>query len=229
MSAPLVSVVIPVYNGARFLGEALASVFAQDFRPLEVIVVDDGSTDATAAVAAGFAEATYLRQDNAGVAAARNAGIARARGELVALLDGDDVWLPEKLRLQIDHLRAHPALGMVCALYQNFLEPGTPRPPWLSERALGEPQVGGISNLLARAEVLRRVGPFDPRDWSDLDWSLRARDAGFVMGVVQEVLLRRRVHDANVTHTWDGGRKIRFEALRAAIARKRAAGQEPDR
>jgi glycosyltransferase involved in cell wall biosynthesis len=222
VSAPATSVVIPVYNGAAFLGEAIASALGQDLPPLEIIVVDDGSTDETAAVAAGFSGVKYLRQDNAGVATARNTGIAAARGELYALLDADDVWLPEKLRLQTEHLLAHPDEGAVCALYQNFLEPGTPRPAWLSEHQLAEPHAGGLSNFLARAEAFRRVGAFDPGDPSDLDWSLRARAAGVTMGIVQRILCHRRVHATNVTHTSDGGRAIRLRALRASIARKRA-------
>jgi glycosyltransferase involved in cell wall biosynthesis len=227
MRSPAVSVVIPVYNGARFLGEALASALGQDLPPLEVIVVDDGSTDATAAVAAGFAGVTYLRQENAGVAVARNTGIAAARGELIALLDADDVWLPEKLRLQAEHLAAHPDEGTVCAHYENFLVPGTSRPAWMTERQLAEPQVGGISNFVARAEAFRRVGAFDPRDPSDIDWGLRARAAGVTMGVVPRVLYRRRVHAGNMTYTADGA-AMRFRALRASIARKRA-GEEPIR
>ncbi|HEX3110532.1 MAG TPA: glycosyltransferase family A protein, partial [Thermoanaerobaculia bacterium] len=97
-----VSVVIPSYNYARYLGEAIDSALGQTLPPLEVIVVDDGSTDDTPAVLAAYGDRIrVLRQKNAGVAVARNSGIAAARGECVAFLDADDVWLPRKLELQI--------------------------------------------------------------------------------------------------------------------------------
>jgi glycosyltransferase involved in cell wall biosynthesis len=217
-------VVIPVHNGGRFLGEALASVRAQTWRPLEIIVVDDGSTDDSVEVAARWAEVVLLRQKRRGASAARNAGIARASGAFVALLDADDVWTPDKLRVQIEHLEAHPEIGYVAALMQNFLEPGTPRPSWLSERKLSEPQPGALSNLVARAETLRGVGPFDTGEAGDLDWSLRAQAAGVAGAVLPAVLTRRRIHDANVSHDPGDLRAITLRALRAAIARRRTAG-----
>src|SRR5262245_10754564 len=101
-SPPLVSCIVPVYNGEAFLGEALASIRAQRHRPIEILVVDDGSTDGTAAVVmAADAGIRYMRQDNAGGAAARNRGIGMARGTFVAFLDADDLWPPEKLERQI--------------------------------------------------------------------------------------------------------------------------------
>ena len=107
-----VSVVIPTYNRARWLTEAVASALAQTVPPLEVLIVDDGSTDDTEAVAATFAPPVrYIRQRNAGVAAARNRGIREARGDLVALLDSDDVWEPSKLAVQLAVLDAHPEVG----------------------------------------------------------------------------------------------------------------------
>jgi glycosyltransferase involved in cell wall biosynthesis len=217
------SVVIPVYNGARFLDAALASVFAQTYRPIEVIVVDDGSTDTTPAVVARWPQVRSVRQENAGVAAARNTGLALAGGDFVALLDADDVWEPDKLARQIAHLDAHPGLGYVCSRYRNFLEPGHARPDWLSAKQLAEEHIGSLSSFLARKEALARVGPFDPRDTSDVDWSLRAKEAGVAMGVVEKVLVGRRVHDANITHGLSGGEKLRFMAVRAALARRRVA------
>ncbi len=218
----LVSVVIPVYNGARFLDEALRSVFAQDYAPIEVIVVDDGSTDDTPAVLARWGERVIvMRQPNAGVASARNAGIRRATGAFVALQDADDLWAPDKLSLQVAHLAAHPEHGFVVAQVQTFLGDGFERPDWVSDVQLAEPRVGGIGNMLVRAEVFARVGLFDPKDPSDLDWSMRAQEAGVAVGVVPRVLLFRRVHDANLSGRVDGG-KMRLMGLRAAIARKRA-------
>src|ERR1044072_1619841 len=118
----LVSVIIPVYNGGRYLRAALESVFAQTYRPIEVIVVDDGSADDSGLIAQSFPEVRHMRQQNQGVAAARNNAIAASRGEFLAFLDQDDLWTPEKLRLQIGYLLTHPELGYTLTQQKFFLD-----------------------------------------------------------------------------------------------------------
>jgi len=109
-SLPLISVIMPVYNGERFLAGALHNVFAQNYHPLEVIVVDDGSTDGSAGIIAAFGEQIrYFHQPNAGPAVARNTGLALARGEVIAFLDVDDLWPPGKLHFQMQYLQQNPA------------------------------------------------------------------------------------------------------------------------
>src|SRR5438132_1599837 len=109
-----VSVVIPVYNGERYLADAIQSVRDQTYQNFEVIVVDDGSTDGSADVAQRFGEAIrYVHQANGGVCKARNAGIAAARGAYIAFLDQDDLWLPDKLAAQVTYLDSHPEVGAV--------------------------------------------------------------------------------------------------------------------
>ena len=117
-----ISVVIPAYNAARFLPRCLESVFAQTLKPLEVIVVDDGSTDNTAAVAEELG-ATVLRRPNGGPGAARNAGIQFASGEWIALLDADDLWAAEKLERQAACIR--PETVLVYTGVRNFDDHGT--------------------------------------------------------------------------------------------------------
>src|SRR4051812_26302017 len=113
-TGPLVSVVIATYNSGRFVGQAVRSVLAQTYRPFEIVVVDDGSTDDTAGVLAGYRDGVrYVYQENRGPAAARNRGIAEAAGELVAFLDADDEWHPEKLSRQWEALSASPRAGLV--------------------------------------------------------------------------------------------------------------------
>ena len=107
------SVVIPVFNGERFLAEAIQSVLDQTYEPVEVIAVDDGSTDGSAAIARSFAGVQVIEQPNSGPAGARNAGIAAARGEFLAFVDADDIVPPDKLELQVTHLREHPEVGCV--------------------------------------------------------------------------------------------------------------------
>jgi glycosyltransferase involved in cell wall biosynthesis len=220
---PLCSVIIPVRDGERFIGAAIESVLAQDW-PVEILVVDDGSRDGSAAVAARHDGVLVLRQEAIGVAQARNAGVARATGEHVALLDADDLWLPGKLVAQIGMLEARPELGYVLARYRNFLEEGSARPAWLDARELDEPQDGGVGNLVVRRAALERIGPFHPDDWGNLDWLLRARDLGVASALVPEVLLRRRVHGGNLSHlNRPGGGGLALWALRASIARRRDA------
>jgi glycosyltransferase involved in cell wall biosynthesis len=113
-SSPTVSVVIPAYNAARWIAETLDSVLAQTFRNFEVIVVDDGSTDQTSEVVAGYGDRIhYLRKENGGEGSARNVGIRAARGSYIAFLDADDLWLPEKLQLQMELLSRRPDLPWV--------------------------------------------------------------------------------------------------------------------
>jgi glycosyltransferase involved in cell wall biosynthesis len=197
---PLVSVVIPVYNGARYLRAALESVFAQTYRSFEVIVVDDGSIDDSGKIAQSFPEVHYIRQENQGVAAARNTAIAVARGEFYAFLDQDDLWTPEKLRLQIGHLLSHPDLGYSLTHQQFFLEPGATLPAWFRKELLSSVHTGWVlGTLVVRRTVFDTVGNFSTgySAANDSDWFFRAKAAGIPMAVVPELLLLKRIHGAN--------------------------------
>jgi len=222
--AASVSVIVPVFNGERFLRDALSSVAAQTLAPLETIVVDDGSTDGGAAIAQGLA--TCLRQANEGVAAARNHGAASARGELLAFLDQDDTWLPEKLAAQVAFLGEHPELGFCVCLQRYVVEPGQPPPAFMRKSLLESEHPGYVpSALLVRREAFEQVGPFNPafRFGSDADWFLRAAEAGVAGGVVPCCLLRKRVHGANESrHAAENLAELR-RAVKASLARKRQA------
>ena len=197
---PLVSVIIPVYNGARYLRAALESVFAQTYRPFEVIVVDDGSTDDSGAIAQGFPDVHYIREANQGVAAARNKGIEAARGEFFAFLDQDDLWTPEKLKLQIKYLLSNPDLGYTLTHQQFFLEPGATLPAWFRKELLSTVHTGWVlGTLVVRRTVFEQVGNFAEgyAAANDSDWFFRAKAAGVPMAVVPELLLLKRIHDSN--------------------------------
>jgi glycosyltransferase involved in cell wall biosynthesis len=197
---PLVSVIIPVYNGARYLRAALGSVFAQTYRSFEVIVVDDGSVDDSGNIAQSFPDVRYIRQENRGVAAARNNAIAVARGEFFAFLDQDDLWTPEKLRLQIGHLLTHPDLGYTLTHQQFFLEPGATLPAWFRKELLSSVHTGWVlGTLVVRRTVFEQVGNFATgySAANDSDWFFRAKAAGIPMAVVPELLLLKRIHGAN--------------------------------
>ncbi|HXJ78361.1 MAG TPA: glycosyltransferase family A protein, partial [Candidatus Methylomirabilis sp.] len=148
----LVSVILPTHDRERYLVSALDSALGQEYRPIEVIVVDDGSTDGTARVVQGYAEVRYRYQQNQGAAAARNAGVAMSGGEILAFLDSDDLWMPEKLRLQVRFLAENPAVGYCLTRMRTFVEPGTAGDPGRVD--LSPPSVGAVpSTLVVRREV----------------------------------------------------------------------------
>jgi glycosyltransferase involved in cell wall biosynthesis len=197
---PLVSVIIPVYNGARYLRAALESVFAQTYRSFEVIVVDDGSLDDSGTIAQSFPDVRYIHQANQGVAAARNHGIEVARGEFFAFLDQDDLWTPEKFKLQMDHLLSHPEVGYTLTQQQFFLEPGETLPAWFRKELLSSVHTGWVlGTLVVRRTAFEKVGIFATgySAASDGDWFFRAKAAGIPMAVVSELLLLKRIHGGN--------------------------------
>jgi len=223
MPDPLVSVVLPVHDGERFLSDALDSVLTQDYEPFELIVVDDGSTDGSGDIARAR-PARVIRQERQGLAAARNTGIRAARGALIAFIDADDVWLPGKLRLQTDYLQAHPDVGFLYTAWTILLEPGASLPPQFEAGGTGRREGYLPSSFLAKREVFDLVGLFDPRYeiGEDVDWFTRAVEAGVTYDVVPAVLVHYRVHDANLTRDTRALKSAVFRALREAAARRRA-------
>src|SRR6185369_12630341 len=156
---PLVSVIIPVYNGARYLRAALESVFAQTYREFEVIVVDDGSVDESGVIAQSFPEVRYIQQTNQGVAAARNHAIEVARGEFFAFLDQDDLWTPDKLKVQIEYLLSHRDVGYTLTQQKYFLEPGGTLPAWFRKELFDSVHAGWVlGTLVVRRTTFEQVG-----------------------------------------------------------------------
>lgn len=235
MSRPLVSVVIPAYNAERYLGEAIESVLAQDYSPLETIIVDDGSSDGTASVARSYPDVKLIVQENAGPAAARNRGFAASRGEFVAFHDADDTLPPEKLSVQIGEMLTDPAVGCVLAEQELLIEQGAELPFWAEgsnvptvmptkpEEFADEPDVHPMT-MVVRREVFTRIGGFDEemRAAEDFDWMLRAAEQGTEFRRLPRILLRRRVHPASLTQDAAAGRAGHFLALKKRIERHRA-------
>ena len=200
MPEPLVTVIAASYNGERFLSEALASVFAQDFDSFEVVFVDDGSSDATAQIAQSF-PLRYVYQDNSGLPAARNAGLAVARGTLIAFLDDDDLLPPAKLGIQARYLLEHPRIGCVLGRQEWILEDGVEPPKLPRDPIYGE--LGGVQLVTAmiRRDVLETLGGFDPsyRYAEDRDLFVRLREHHVEIEVLPEVVLHKRLHGSNMT------------------------------
>lgn len=229
---PLVSVIIPVFNGAAYLAEALDSVFVQTRLPDEVVVVDDGSTDATAAVARRFGDRIrYLSQEHAGIGPARNRGLRASTGSLVAFLDHDDLWTVEKLDLQVRALEASPATGLVFGLVEEFVSPDLPA----HEQArllLREGRHPGylVGAMLARRSAFETVGEFPAafRAGEFVDWYLRAVEGGIPHALLPHVVLRRRLH---MTNTGRGAIESRTDFARvlkkSLDRRRRGAASAP--
>jgi glycosyltransferase involved in cell wall biosynthesis len=204
MNSALISCIIPVFNGAKYLGEALDSILKQTYRPLEIIVVDDGSTDTTAGVAACYGDRIrYVRQDNAGAPTARNLGLSLARGEFVAFLDADDLWRPEKLQRQMRRFESRPELDLSVTYLQNFwvadLKNEETR---FKDHRLSEPVPGYVTQtLLARGSAFDCVGLFNKslKVGDPTDWFLRAAEQGLATDMLSDVLVDRRMHESNMS------------------------------
>ena len=223
-----VSVVIPVWNGALHLAQAVESVLAQEHPADEILVVDDGSTDGTPAVASRFPQVRYLRQENRGPGPARNLGLRESRGSLVAFLDHDDLWLPGKLGAQLDRLAQEPAADGVFAWMENFLSGELPPEERLRLRCPEEPsRAPAASTLLVRREVFDRVGPWPDSQREGVEWFQCARDAGVRLVEIPAVLARRRLHLTNRTRIGSQHNQDYLRIARESLLRKRRAASAP--
>lgn len=217
----LISVIMPVYNGAEFLAEAVASIAAQAYQPLEIIVVDDGSTDETATVVLRLGNGIrYFYQPNQGPAAARNAGLAIAQGELIAFLDVDDLWPADKLAQQMACLNANAETQVVWG--QTLLRPyqgDAPEFPHLPPNWM--PVLG---SLLCRKAVFERVGGFDPtmRFGEDVDWFIRLREQQVVIEKSSALGLLYRVRPGSMTYNKTLPEVGVFDIVRRMQQRRRA-------
>ena len=220
-STDLVSVVIPAFNAERFLAEAVQSVLRQRAADVEIVVIDDGSTDQSLAVAESIAGVRCYRQDNRGIAAARNAGVKLARGNLLAFLDADDLWTDRKLAVQIDALRRHSDVQIVAGRVEQFHDAARPQAATAEVPSVGDAYTAGAM-LLRRSDFLR-VGMFDEdlRLGEFIDWQSRALALGLRELCVEEVVLRRRIHEYNTTRRNQGSRADYLSAVRAHLHRKR--------
>lgn len=220
-----VSVVIPCFNAAPYVGEAIESVLSQVRRDDEVIVIDDGSTDDSAQVVAGFGKRIrYQRQDNQGISAARNSGLALATGAFIGFLDADDLWSERSLSVRLRCLTANPDIHCAFGWVVPFISPDVPPDVRDTIGDIGETQPGRMAgSLLLRHAVIAQVGRFDSefRIGETMDWVARIDAAGFRSHDVGEIVLHRRVHGANTVIKQRNMRSDYLRVLRAAIARRR--------
>jgi len=224
MAPPSVSVVIPAYNAERFLAEAIDSVLGQGYGSLEVIVVDDGSTDDTADVARHYdPQVRLLQQVNGGIGSARNSGVEAASGEHLAFLDADDLWTDGALEARLALLDTEPGLDGVFGLVETFYDNVPAEAYEVKAEAIAAGQVAGT--LLIRREAFMKTGMFtNVRLGEFIEWYARAIDAGLRFETAPLVTLRRRVHGANTT-VMASDRTAYLRAMQSIIARRRAEGR----
>lgn len=221
----LISTIIPVYNGETYLRDAVESVVSQDYGHQEVIIVDDGSQDASKDIAASFSEVKVISRSHEGVASARNAGIQASSGELLAFLDADDLWEAGKLTKQVDYLSAHPDVEGVFGLMRNFVQDGIERPGWLPDHQVDRDVPGhSLCTLLVKRSVFDQVGSFDPsiESGEDGDWFFRAKDLGVSFAMMPERLLLRRIHSRNLTHDAKAVRAGILRVVRDSVKRRQS-------
>jgi glycosyltransferase involved in cell wall biosynthesis len=223
-----VAAIVPLFNGRRFIREAIESVLAQELKPREIIVVDDGSNDNCGNLLSGYPEVRIIRQRNGGEAAARNRGIRESKEPMVAFLDQDDLWLPRKLTVQVRALEADPSIDIVFGQHRLIVEDDA---RWFRRDLLGNILTAELpGSMVIRRRAFERIGLFreDMRLGSDVDWICRAQDAGVQSQLVEEVLLMRRMHRAN--SSIDEGLFMRglLQAARTSVLRKRSKSESQD-
>lgn len=226
MAPPLsfVSVIMPVYNGEVFLAEAVESIRRQEYEPLEIIIVDDGSTDNTGKIAQDLkGNIRYFYQRNSGPGAARNKGLEMALGDIIGFLDVDDLWPAGKLELQLAHLAHNPSMEIVLGRKQLMLLSGVTAGT-AEFREFRKPSVAlSLGCCLFRKSVFDKVGFFDEGLYhcDDWDWFMRARELGVSMLPHPEVMLLCRRHENNMTNQVDVGNYYTVRMLKKSIDRRR--------
>jgi glycosyltransferase involved in cell wall biosynthesis len=226
VTSPSISTIIAVRDGERYVAEAIDSVLGQTVPPDEVVVVDDGSADGSAAVAESYGPPVRcLRREAAGTGSALNAGVEASNGKLLSYVDADDLWMPQKLEVQLGAMEA--GADIVLCRVEQFISPELTE----AERAQLRPppdETPGVTRgaMLIARDAHDRVGRFE-EGWvvaEFIDWFGRARDAGLTEVVVPEVLLRRRIHTSNTGRRRSDARNDYPRVMRKLLERRRQAG-----
>jgi glycosyltransferase involved in cell wall biosynthesis len=231
MNPPTISCIVPCFNSRAYVAEALDSIFAQTHRPIEVIVADDGSTDGTLEAARQYSEVVLVTQPERGPAATRNLGLRRATGELVAFLDADDLWHPDKLTRQYQCFVDDPEIQYCVSHARMFwsadLEGERDR---LADHPRSRAVPGyATTTLLARRSLFDRIGLFDEglRFGDAVEWFIRASERNVEMKLLDEVLTYHRMHDSNLTRRLSRESREEFLGIVRGVLRRRS-GRHPN-
>lgn len=224
---PLISVIIPVYNCEKYISEAINSVLKQDYLPLEIIVVDDGSTDKTTENIKEFgSQITYIYQENGGTAKARNNGIKNAKGDYFAFLDADDIWVENKLKMQMEVFVTNPETDLVFGEIQQFYSPDLDESIKKQIYCHPQPLIGcSPTVMLIKREAFFTIGEFSTnlKIAEFGDWYARVKESDLNVSIPPIVMAKRRLHQGNK------GRQNKQEAtvdyvrmIKASLDRRRA-------
>jgi glycosyltransferase involved in cell wall biosynthesis len=224
MKEPLISVIICVYNGEAYLSEAIECVHQQDYSNIELIVVNDGSTDATPEIAKSHRQAKLISHEiNRGLPAARNTGIQAAKGDYIAFLDADDLWMPNKISTQVRFHQENQDYKYSFTRERFFFEDGAEQPNWTKKPVFQEDHIAYCAgSMLFDAVLFKTVGQFNPefRNGDTTEWIFRAKDQGYLGGRIEEVLLLRRIHKNNLSSLIKEENKSLLKAVKASINRQ---------
>ena len=225
MNSALISVIIPVYNCERYLAEAIESALAQAYRSIEIVVVDDGSADASTNVARRFGSAVrYDLQAHAGPGAARNRGVELAHGDYIAFLDADDLWMEKKLGLQMSAFDSDALPDAVFGHVEQFISPDLPQELAEKLECPKELMPGRFpGTMLIRKETFRRIGSFSTgfRIGEFIEWYMRATELCLKDVMLSQMVLRRRIHATNSGIIHRDGRSEYVRILKASLDRRR--------
>ncbi len=227
MPSPLISVITPTYNRSHFLPDAIDSIQKQNYPNLEIIIVDDGSTDNTKEVVQNFARnIKYIYQENKGPAAARNAGIKEAKGKIIGFLDSDDLWAKDKINFQLQKLLNDRRLDFVMGYCKFVMTDNAPKEKIKfrsNEDSLPNTCIG---SGLYRKRVFDKVGLFDETLLfaEDKDWFFRARELNCEISILKKTALIYRIHSDNMTHNKVLEKKYFPKAIKKSIDRRKELG-----
>ncbi len=225
---PLVSVIIPVYNGEAYLVDAVGSIQQQHYEPIEIIAVDDGSTDGTAKIIADFGNnVRYVYQSNSGPAAARNRGLRMSKGDVIAFLDADDLWPENNLNLLVDKMLNNPEIEAIRG-YAQLMEYNVETGKFYF---VGNPKESfsySIGAGIYRRSAFMKVGLFDTtlKFGEDSDWFIRANELNLKVKRLEDITLLVRRHGKNMTHGKSLVELNTLNVLKKVISRKRAGDRE---
>lgn len=228
MNTPLISCIVPVYNGEKYLADAIGSILGQTYKHIELIVADDGSTDKSCMIAESYGkQLNLIIQETEGPAATRNFGLRAARGDFISFLDADDIWHPEKLAKQIRTFRHHPNIDFCVTHVKMFWENHLIDEENYYRNQFRACSIPGYATttLLARKSVFDQVGTFNNKFWfSDaVDWFVRANEMGLSSMVLPKILVYHRMHSENLTRRCEKESRDEYlQLVKAHLDRLRA-------
>lgn len=226
LDSPLISVILCVFNGEKYLCESIQSILSQTYHPIELIVVDDGSTDKSGDIVKSFPEVQYLFQNNTGLPSARNNGIRAAKGKYIAFIDADDLWLPEKLALQIAAYNVDPDLEIVTGFVKQFISPEIDE-DIKAKLNLPNKLLPGYSTIamLVKHDLFEKVGLFPEESIivETISWFARAMEFRLKIKVLPDLVAMRRIHGNNISIKYKQEKnKAIIQILKSSIDRRRS-------